>query len=444
MTEHAEAAGAGKTSLRPILAASLGNALEFYDFTVFAFFAIAIGNAFFPADDPYFSLMASLATFWVGYISRPLGAWVLGRYGDRAGRGPAMLVSMLLMGIANLMLVVCPGYATIGIAAPIVVVVARLLQGVALGGEVGPATAYMLEWSAEGQRGLVLSLQRGTQLLAAMLGALVGLLLSAVMTEQAFELYGWRIALGLGVLIVPYAILIRRNLPDHPATQQAVSAPRQPGAARFGPGLLRTIVCGCVMMSGVTIIATVLLYMTTFAQSAMKLSAHQALAGQTVSSAIALVACFVGGALSDRIGRRPMMIWPTLVAIVIGPMLFAWMLRDGSFMAYLIVVSVYAGVTSLAGSPLVASVVESLPTRVRSGIYALVYTVPITIFGGSAQFVVTWLVHNTGTPMAVIWYATGAGCVALAGMLAIRESAPGRQTANRPIIVDSHAPPISG
>lgn len=440
MSERGQTTDGDKTNLRPILAASLGNALEFYDFTVFAFFAIAIGNAFFPAHDPYLSLMASLATFWAGYISRPFGAWVLGRYGDRAGRGPAMLVSMLLMGVANLMLVLCPGYATIGIAAPIVAVIARLLQGVALGGEVGPATALMLEWSAAGRRGLVLSLQRGTQLLAAVLGSLAGLALSAVMPEEAFALYGWRIALGLGVLIVPYAILMRRNLPDHPDIALAVATPPPPGAPRFAPGLLRTIVCGCVMMSGVTITASMLLYMTTFAQSAMKLSAHEALAGQTVSNAIALVACFAGGALSDRIGRRPTMIWPTLLAILIGPVLFAWMLREGSFIAYLIVVSIYGGVTSLAGSPLIASVVESLPTRVRSGIYALVYTVPITIFGGSAQFVVTWLVHRTGTPMAVIWYATGAGCVALAGMLAIRESAPGRKN----VIVDSHTPPISG
>ncbi|MES2493261.1 MAG: MFS transporter [Pseudomonadota bacterium] len=426
--------------MRPILAASLGNALEFYDFTVFAFFAIAIGNAFFPATDPYLSLMASLATFWAGYISRPIGAWVLGRYGDRVGRGPAMLVSMLLMGVANLMLVLCPGYATIGIAAPIVAVVARLLQGVALGGEVGPATALMLEWSAEGRRGLVLSLQRGTQLLAAVMGSLVGLALSAIMPAESFDLYGWRIALGLGVLIVPYAIIIRRNLPDHPEVQKAVAAPPPPGAPRFEPGLVRTIVCGCVMMSGVTIVASVLLYMTTFAQSALKLSAHEALAGQTVSNVIALAACFAGGALSDRIGRRATMIWPTVAAIIVGPALFGWMVRESSFASYVIAISIYAGITSLIGSPLIASIIESLPTRVRSGIYALVYTVPITIFGGSAQFVVTWLVHRTGAPMAVIWYATGAGCVALAGMLAIRESAPGRRSA----AIDSHAPPISG
>lgn len=430
---------ADKSNLRPILAASLGNALEFYDFTVFAFFAIAIGKAFFPSDDPYISLMASFATYWIGFLSRPFGAWVLGRYGDRAGRGPAMLVSMVLMGVANLMLVLCPGYATIGIAAPIVVVIARLLQGVALGGEVGPATALMLEWSAKGRRGLVMSLQRGTQLLAAMLGSLAGLALSAVMPADAFAIYGWRIALGLGVLIVPYAILIRRNLPDHPDVAHAATALPAPGAPRFAPGLLRTIICGCVMMSGVTISASVLMYMTTFAESVLKLSSTHALAGQTASSAIALVACFGGGALSDRFGRRPMMIWPTLVVIVIGPLLFAWMLRESSFISYLIVVSIYGGVTSLAGSPLVASVVESLPTRVRSGTYALVYTMPITIFGGSAQFVVTWLVHRTGTPMAVIWYATGAGCVALAGMVAIRESAPGR----RAVVVDSHTPPIS-
>lgn len=432
--------GADKTNLKPILAASLGNALEFYDFTVFAFFAIAIGNAFFPSDDPYLSLMASLATFWAGYISRPFGAWILGRYGDRAGRGPAMLVSMLLMGVANLMLVVCPGYAVIGITAPIIAVIARLLQGVALGGEVGPATALMLEWSAQGRRGLILSLQRGTQLLAAVMGSLAGLVLSTIMPEQAFAEYGWRIALGFGGLIVPYAIMVRRNLPDHPEIAAAVAAPPPPGSPRVAPGLLHTIICGCVMMSGSTITAGVLIYMTTFAQSEMKMSPYLSLAGQTASNVLALIACFAGGALSDRIGRRPVMIWPYVITILIGPGLFAWMLRDGSFTSYLVAVSVYGAVTSFAGSPLIASVVESLPTRVRSGTYALVYTLPITVFGGSSQVVVTWLIHITGTPMAVIWYSTGAACVALAGMVAIRESAPAR----RAVIVDAHAPPISG
>ena len=421
----APAAANPSPGLKPIMAASLGNVLEFYDFTVFAFFAIAIGNAFFPSDDPYLSLMASLATFWAGYISRPLGAWLLGRYGDRAGRGPAMLVSMLLMGIANLLLVLCPGYAAIGVAAPIVALIARLLQGFALGGEVGPATAFMLEWSAVSRRGLVLSLQRGTQLFAGMLGSLAGLGLSAVMPEQAFADYGWRIAIGLGTLIVPYALIIRRNLPDHPEVVAAVSAPR-PAAGPRDPLVARTVVCGFVMMCGVAITSAVLLYMATFAQKSLGLSPSEALAGQTASSAVALLACVAGGALSDRIGRRRPMIWAFVLTVALGPPLFAWMIDQRSFISFLTVVAIYGGVSSFAGSPLVAAVVEGLPVRARSGLYALIYTVPVTVFGGSAQFVVTWLVHVTGTPMAVIWYATAAGLVALAAMFAIPETAPGR------------------
>ena len=419
------APAASSPGLRPVVAASLGNVLEFYDFTVFAFFAIAIGNTFFPSNDPYLSLMASLATFWAGYISRPLGAWLLGRYGDRAGRGPAMLISMLLMGTANLMLVLCPGYAAIGVAAPVVALVARLLQGFALGGEVGPATAFMLEWSASGQRGLVLSFQRGTQLLAGMLGSLAGLGLSLIMPEQAFADYGWRIALGLGTLIVPYALLIRRNLPDHPEVIAAVAAPRPAGAPQRDPRLLRTVICGFVMMSGVAITAAVLLYMTTFAQKALGLSPGLALAGQTASNAVAMLACVAGGVVSDWIGRRRPMIWAYVLTVLLGIPLFGWMIHDRTFISYLIAVVLYGGVSSFAGSPLVASVVESLPVRARSLLYAMLYTLPVTVFGGSTQFVVTWLVHLSGTSMAVIWYATAAAIVALAGMLAIPESAPG-------------------
>ena len=180
------------------------------------------------------------------------------------------------------------------------------------------------------------------------------------------------------------------------------------------------------MMCGVAITSAVLLYMATFAQKSLGLSPSEALAGQTASSAVALLACVAGGALSDRIGRRRPMIWAFVLTVALGPPLFAWMIDQRSFISFLTVVAIYGGVSSFAGSPLVAAVVEGLPVRARSGLYALIYTVPVTVFGGSAQFVVTWLVHVTGTPMAVIWYATAAALVALAAMFAIPETAPGR------------------
>ncbi|MBW8785183.1 MAG: MFS transporter, partial [Novosphingobium sp.] len=199
---------------RAVFAATLGNALEFYDFVTFAYFAIQIGKTFFPSHDPFVSLMGSLATFGVGFVTRPIGAYVLGGYADRHGRKRAMLLSMMMMGAGIALLVLTPGYARIGVLAPIAAVTARLLQGLALGGEVGSATIYMMEASDPYKRGFTISWQGASQGISATVGALVGLLISLVLTGPELTSYGWRIALGLGLFIVPVALMVRSSLPE--------------------------------------------------------------------------------------------------------------------------------------------------------------------------------------------------------------------------------------
>src|SRR5262245_42922266 len=178
--------------------------LEFYDFITYSFFAIQIGHTFFPSQSEYGSLMLSLATFGAGFITRPIGGVVLGIYADRVGRRPAMLMTFALMGAALVAISITPSYATIGLAAPVIVIIARMLQGFALGGEVGPSTAYLLEIAAPERRGLLMSLQFGSQQLAATLGALVGFILSRTMTTAALDSYGWRIAFLIGAIALPF------------------------------------------------------------------------------------------------------------------------------------------------------------------------------------------------------------------------------------------------
>ena len=185
---------------RAAFAATIGNMLEFYDFITYSFFAIEIGHTFFPAHSEYGSLMLSLATFGAGFVTRPIGGIVLGIYSDRVGRRPAMLLSFALMGVAILAVSLTPSYNTIGLAAPIIVLVARMAQGFALGGEVGPTTAYLLEIAPPDRRALVVSWQPASQQIAATAGALVGVILSKTMAPEAVEAYGWRLAFLIGAL----------------------------------------------------------------------------------------------------------------------------------------------------------------------------------------------------------------------------------------------------
>src|SRR6202789_210138 len=199
---------------RAILGATIGNMLEFYDFITYSFFAIQIGHTFFPAQGQFASLMLSLATFGAGFVTRPIGALVIGAYSDRVGRRPAMMLSFTMMGCAIVALALTPSYAAIGIAAPVLAVVARMVQGFSLGGEVGPTTAYLMEAAAPGRRGLAVSWQPASQQIAATTGALVGFVLSQLMTTEALASYGWRIAFLLGAICLPFGLWLRTGLPE--------------------------------------------------------------------------------------------------------------------------------------------------------------------------------------------------------------------------------------
>ncbi len=413
---------------RAIVAATVGNALEFYDFMVFGFFAIQIGDAFFPSSDDFVRLMASLATFGVGFISRPIGAWMIGGYADRHGRKPALMLSMVLMGVAVAVMALVPGYATIGVAAPIVVVVARLVQGFAVGGEVGPATAYMMENATDATRGVVVGLQRVSQLVAGTAGSAVGFLLSVTLSPEQFSTWGWRAAMLLGVAIVPYAILVRSRLPE---TNHVIEAP---SVATLAPasGIRPIYIIGPVLISAGTICSYVLTYLATFGQDSLKLTSSEALSGQVLANIVALVTCLLGGWASDRFGRRPTLIVVLALQIVLVPVAIAWMVSEPSLLAFLAGSILLSAATGAFPSPANAAIIESLPKAQRSRAFALIYAVPVTVFGGTTQITVTWLIHQTDSQMMVAWYPLAALTLALFAALRLRESAPLRLRSEEP------------
>ena len=423
MTHLTQDAGLAR---RSVMAATIGNALEFYDFITYAFFAIQIGHAFFPTSTAYGGLMLSLATFGAGFVTRPIGGLVIGAYADRVGRRPAMMLSFTLMGAAIITMALIPPYTVIGIAAPILAVTARMVMGFSLGGEVGPTTAYLLESAPLNRRGLAVSWQGASQGVAAGLGGLVGAGLSAVMAPGLLDAYGWRIAFLLGALTLPFGLWIRRGLPEtlHIA---------EPGAGTEGPAKTRLqlakensriIVLALVVLAAGTIGTYVLNYITTFAEGTLHIASGAAFLADALGNIVGVFAVLWGGWLSDRVGRRPILIWPNLIFLISVLPTFYWVIHAHSGTVLIIGAVGLGFLGSFSSGALYVAIAETLPKAIRGGVFALIYASAIALFGGTTQLVITWLIHATGDPMAPAWYlvaATAAGQVAL---MMITESAP--------------------
>ncbi|HXW69827.1 MAG TPA: MFS transporter [Methylocella sp.] len=412
-------------SLRSLFAATLGNMLEFYDFITFSFFAIHIGRAFFPFESHYASLMLSLATFGAGFITRPIGALVIGSYSDRAGRRPAMVLSFAMMGGAIIVLALTPPYDTIGIAAPMLAIAARLVQGFSLGGEVGPTTAYLLEAAPMSRRGLAVAWQPASQQIAATVGSLVGLILSIVMAPEALKAYGWRIAFLIGALTLPLGLWIRGNLPEtihlHETGQ---SAARHQDRRRAVQANIRVMALGLLIVASGTIITYVTQYMTTYAENTLHVAPHLAFATTVIANAAGIVAALCGGWLADHLGRRAMMIWPQFVALVMTLPIFLWIVEARSAAALLIGLGILSLINTLPYTAFYAAFAETLPKNIRGSAFATIYALAVTSFGGTAQLVVTWLIHVTDNALAPAWYMLLATFAGLVAMMMMRETAP--------------------
>ena len=427
-----EHASARRVPLRHVLAVFAGNGLEFYDFLTFSYFAVYIARTFYPSDNPSTALLATLATFGAGFLTRPVGAIVIGRMGDRIGRKPAMLFSFTLMGVAIVGLALTPSFARIGAAAPVIVVLFRLLQGFALGGEVGPSTAFMAEAAPPHRRGLYISMQYATQDCAVLVAGIVGTVLAALLSPQQLQQWGWRVAMLLGASIVPFGIMLRRTLPETlERTEPAASAVQQaPEARRWrdrSRPYLAIVVLGLMMLTSGTIGSYTLSYMTTYALDTLHLPATISFSLLILNGGLSIIFEAFSGWLSDRIGRKPVMIFPA-VLLLISILPCFWVIGHWKSMWALYgsvgVMVIFASVTSV---PVIVTITETLPAHIRSGAVAMIYAFAISIFGGSTQFVIKWLIDRTHDPLAPAYYWTGAAVLGLVAKLLVTESAPVKQ-----------------
>jgi MFS family permease len=418
---------AERVSIKVVAATVAGNAIEFFDFIAYAYFAVYIGQTFFPAKTPFMSLLLSVGVFGVGFVFRPLGGVVIGAYADRVGRKPAMLLTIVLITAGTMALALTPSYASIGLAAPIIVVICRLVQGLALGGEVGPASVFLIEIAPEGKRGLYSSWQLASQGLAALAASGCGLALSYLLSPADLAAWGWRIPFVLCLALIPVALFLRRSMPETlqapaPKAVRPVDRPARADVwAHSG-----FIVLAVLIIMGATVSTYAANYMTTYAIATLHLPASTALAATVIGGVGTFSFALVGGWLADRHGRRAVMLLPRLLlTIVTWPLFLLIDLWPGVTTLYATTIAL-TGLTAISATASLVAIPELLPRTIRTTGLAIAYAVGVALFGGSTQFVITWLLGVSGNPSSPAWYITATSLISLLAMLAVPESR-GRQ-----------------
>ena len=425
MSMPSEAVDAPSPSPQPVPKASrifavvIGNSLEFYDFLSFTFFSVNLARVMFPAGLPGTALLLTLMTGSLGFFARPLGAVLFGLLGDRIGRRPTMLATFTLMGIGALGLALTPNYASIGIAAPILVVAFRIIQGVAAGGDVGPTTAYLAECAPLARRGLFTSLQLAAMRLGALASGLVGLGLASAMSPATLDAIGWRIAFGIGAAIVPFAFILRRRL------EETLHLPEIDPRA---PTHIEPLVYGAALlgMFGGLVMSSMSDFMFTFATTWLAVPATIAYRLTVAIGAVQVVSVLLGGWLTDRVGRRWLKLYPSLAGALLAVPLFTWGVAGAGMASLSVAVLALTALSALTMPPAYVALVECSPKRMRSGLVGIGYGLVIAAAFGLCPPIVAGYVrasHDLRGP-AYAWLL-GFGLMLLSALIT-RETHPAR------------------
>ena len=386
---------------RYIVITTFGNVVEWFDFTVFGFLAIVMSRNFFPSNDPTISLLASFATFGVGFGARPVGAIIFGRMGDVRGRRFVLLVSISLMAVSSLMIGLAPTYATAGAWGAAVVVFARILQGFSAGGEFGNAIAYLIEWAPPQRRGLFGSFHQIGSAGGLLAGSTVVALLNAFLSPADIEQWGWRVPFLLGGMLATAAYFLRLTLPESPAFL-ATRDGAPPSSARDGviKPTLQTI--GIVALWTISVFASIV-YMPTFTTQHGTLTGSQALWTTSIALMVLLVCIPIAGSASDRIGRRPIILMSAIFYALFSVPAFA-AIANGATLATVAAIQIAFAIGSglISGVGPVA-IGELFAVRVRSTWTSIGSAIAVTLFGGFAPFISTLLIERTGVPSSPGW-----------------------------------------
>jgi MHS family proline/betaine transporter-like MFS transporter len=408
-----------------IFATTIGNALEFFDFTVYSFVGVLISRLFFPSASATGQLLLVTATFGVGFLMRPIGGLVIGIYSDRCGRKAGLLLTIALMAFGSLLLGVAPTYHQAGIVSPILIVIARLLQGFSSGGEVGASTTLMLESAPSSRRGFYSSWQFASACLGVTLGALVTVALTAAMSTSSFENWGWRIPFLLGALIAPVGWYIRRSTEETLRPVDSGTKVIEPGQApdrSTSSGKLWSAVSGILLVGGgITTSYTVTFFIPTYAIKQLDMPSSIALTAAVVCGFTGFIIAPLVGVISDIYGRKPLVVVARILTIAaIYPCLDWLNAEPGSFR--LISVLVLLGILlALQMTPIITMIGEMFPRTNRVTSMSVVYGIGVSVFGGFAQFLNTWFIAVTGNRMAPAWYLSAILVASTLGLIGLRD-----------------------
>ena len=409
------------TAARSIVRVASGNFLEMYDFMVYGYYAPSIARAYFPSHSAYASLLLALLAFAAGFVMRPIGAIVLGAYIDHHGRRRGLILTLGLMAIGTLLVAAVPGYAAIGVLAPILVVAGRLLQGFSAGVELGGVSVYLSEIATPGHRGFYCSWQSASQQVAVVFAALLGLLLQYWLPPQAISDWGWRIPFMIGCLIVPFLFLIRRSLEE---TEEFL-ARRRPAIDEIYRSMLAN---GRIVLAGVALVmmTTVSFYLITaytptFGVEVLKLSQFDVFVVTLCVGVSNFVWLPLMGTLSDRIGRRPLLLACTTLALLSAYPVLHWLVAAPDFSRLLCVELWLSFIYASYNGALVVTLTEIMPAEVRTTGFSLAYSLATTV-GGSSLAISQWLIHITGNKAAPgLWLSFAALCGLIATLIVFRD-----------------------
>ncbi len=409
-----------KSKIWSVIRVSSGNFLEMYDFMVFGYYAAAIGNAFFPGGSPFTSLMLSLMTFGAGFLMRPLGAIVLGAYTDLHGRRAGLILTLSLMSVGIISIACMPGYATIGLLAPLLVLFGRLLQGFSAGMELGGVSVYLAEIATPGHKGFYVSWQSASQQVAVMFAALLGVVLSSILPQEKMMLWGWRVPLLLGCVIIPFLFRLRRSLQE---TDEFVARKHKPNISEILHSLTaswRIVIVGTMLVTMTTVsFYMITAYTPTFGSSVLHLASMDSLIVTLCVGASNLFWLPVMGSLSDKVGRRPLLFICTTLMLATAYPVMLWLVREPSFSRLLTVELWFSFIYGSYNGAMVVFLTEIMPVSVRTSGFALAYSLATAVFGGFTPAISTYLIHVTGNrAVPGIWLSFAAACGLVAALLA--------------------------
>jgi MHS family citrate/tricarballylate:H+ symporter-like MFS transporter len=416
-----------KRQIWSVVRVSSGNFLEMYDFFVFGYYASAIGRAFFPTGSEFAQLMLAFMTFGAGFLMRPLGAVFLGAYIDHYGRRAGLMLTLALMAVGTISIALVPGYTTIGVLAPVIVVIGRLIQGFSAGVELGGVSVYLAEIATPGHKGFYVSWQSGSQQIAVIFVALLGVALSMIVPPAAMFVWGWRIPFLIGCLIIPLLFVLRSSLEETAEFEQRKTAANHPKPREILQQLgqnWRIVIIGMLMVTMTTVsFYFITAYTPTFGREVLKLGNIDAL---VVTLCVGISNLFwlpVMGAVSDRVGRRPVLLAFTILMFVTAYPTLAWLVAAPSFGRLLAVELWLSFIYGSYNGAMIVALTEIVPLNVRTAGFSIAYSLATALFGGFTPAVSTYLIHVTGNrAVPGLWLMFAAACGLVATLLAWRRT----------------------